>query len=222
MNKKISAFLILFVLLFYPLFSEALQYEYVPPEKASKLVYEFGTGLGGSFGVFGVKASIGGSFWSADLGLGIGPLAEGFVIDVSPGFSVYLKKRYESIRPKLSVFLSSVGYTLNVMEKITGEGTSNVLYQENFSGIAALIGFDWRLGKASKLCLEFGLGYVYPFAGYNEVKRINDEQVEIFELLGYEIEDMLGLDTVSAMDFICISLGINYALGRSLEKKAIK
>jgi len=194
------------------------QISLVPPEKESKLFYEFGLGIGGYFGTVGSKISIGGDLVGIDLGFGVGPLAKGVTAAFCPGISVYFKKRYETLRPKMTIFYSNIGYTINVTEKMTG-GSVNVLFQQNFPGMGAIIGVNWRLGKTSKICVDAGLGYVYPFKGYTEVKRIKDEQVQYWEQQGYEIEKMLGMGTVTALDFVNFAIGVSYAIGRSPAEK---
>lgn len=191
---------------------------YAPPEKDTRLVYELGLGMGGYYGtVFAARFSAGGNLLSFDLGLGWAPLASGSRVDISPGVSVHLSKRYISLRPKITAIFSTTGYTLNIMEKMTGEGPAEVLYQEVHRGIGILGGFDWRVFKTSGLCVDFGVGFVYPFVSYNELKRRYDEHVEVLELQGYEVEKRLGMATVTPLDFLDISIGINYAFGRSLE-----
>jgi len=198
--------------------SAAGQASYGPPGKDTKFVFEFGAGLGGYYGTFGSKLSIGGNRMSFDLGLGLGPLAKGVTVDISPGISVFFGNRYQALRPKLSLFVSTIGHTINVMEKMSG-GTAEVLYQEHFPGAGFLAGADWRIGKESRICVDVGLGYVYPFKGYKEVKRIMDDQVAYWRSRGFVIEDVLGSDTVTAIDYITISIGVSYALGRSLVAK---
>lgn len=198
--------------------SAAGQVSYGPPGKDTKFVFEFGAGLGGYYGTFGSKLSIGGNRMSFDLGLGLGPLAKGVTVDISPGISVFFGNRYQALRPKLSLFVSTIGHTINVMEKMSG-GTAEVLYQEHFPGAGFLAGADWRIGKESRICVDVGLGYVYPFKGYKEVKRIMDDQVAYWRSRGFDIEDALGSDTVTAIDYITISIGVSYALGRSLAAK---
>jgi hypothetical protein len=218
MKKNVFSPLLSIFLGFSFVLSAAGQASYNPPEKDTKFVFEFGAGLGGYYGTLGSKLSVGGNRMSFDLGLGLGPLAKGFAVDISPGISVFFGNRYQALRPKLSLFISSIGHTINVMEKMSG-GTAEVLYQEHFPGAGFLAGADWRIGKESRICVDVGLGYVYPFKGYKEVKRIMDDQVAYWRSRGYDIEDVLGSDTVTPIDYIAFSIGVSYALGRSLAAK---
>ena len=109
---------------------------YAPPEKDTKLVYELGLGMGGYYGtVFALRFSTGGDLLSFDLGLGWAPLASGSRLDISPGISAHLSKRYAAFRPKISAIFSTTGYTLNIMEEMTGTGPAEVLYQEVHQGV---------------------------------------------------------------------------------------
>lgn len=193
---------------------------YAPPVKDTKLVYELGLGMGEYYGggTSGARFSAGGDLLSFDFGLGWSPfLASGPRWDISSGISVHLSKRYTPLRPKITAIYSTGGYTLNIMEKMTGTGPVEVLYQEVYQGMGILGGFDWRISKTSGLCVDFGMGFVCPFISCNELQQIYDEHIEDLELQGYEVEKSFGLTTVNPFEFLEISMGINYTFGRSLE-----
>lgn len=215
MKRHVLRFLLGIVLGLSFVLPVAGQVSSVPPENATRPVVELGAGLGGYYGTFGGKVSVGGNRWSVDLGLGLGPLADGAVVDISPGMSVYFADRTKALRPKVSLFFSSIGHTINVSDRIVG-GSSDVLYQEHFPGLGFLAGVDWGRGQKRRICLDIGLGYVYPFKGYAAVKRIMDDQVRFWRSSGHDIEDRLGLDTVTPLDYVSLSLGVSIAWGRSL------
>ncbi len=227
MNAKLLIFIVGIVFLF-PTKAEAQQYPsesqspvlpyYAPPEKDTKLVYELGLGMRGYYGtVVAARFSAGGDLLSFDLGLGWASLASGSRWDLSPGVSVHLNERYTPLRPKITAIFSTTGYILNIMEKMTGTGPAEVLYQEIHQGMGIFGGFDWRISKTSKFCVDFGVGFVCPFISCNELQQIFDEHIEDLELQGYEVEKSFGLTTVNLFEFLDISIGINYTFGRSLE-----
>ena len=189
-------------------------------ERGRLFAMEFGAGMGGYYGTLGTRFSISRDLLGADFGLGFGPLAEGATLDISAGLSLYFKDRTTPLRPKVSLFYSRIGYTLNVMEEVSVEvsgiqtTSTNVLYQENFQCIELLAGLDWSLGKSGKLCLNFDLGYRYPFAGYEEVRQTKDEKVAEYRSMGYTVSDSFGNDKVTWFDYVDLSVGIGFALGR--------
>ena len=80
--------------------------------------------------------------------------------------------------------------------------------------MAVLAGVDWSLGKSGKLYINLDLGYVYPFAGYEEIRQIMDEKVAQFRSDGYTISDSFNMDKVTWFDFVEFSVGVGFALGR--------
>jgi hypothetical protein len=132
----------------------------------------------------------------------------------------YFRDRIKPLRPKLSLFCTRIAYTLNVMEEMTIDASgfytarAEVLYQENFPGVTLLGGVDWSLGESGRLCLNLDLGYIYPFAGYAEIKQIKEDKVDELLTEGYMVEGTLGMNKVTALDFVDFSVGIGIALGR--------
>lgn len=177
--------------------------KYVPRD-SSKTLWEIGAGLGVPYGTFGGKYSYGTEKFSGNIGLGILPFSWTPAVSVSG--VVHFRDRYESIRPKLTLTLSSMVAAILLLE----EGSMEPLYDETFSGLGVYAGADWRLGKTSPFGVDFNIGWVFPFVGNDEIMDRYDEAVGDLVSRGYGITDEeVSLDTVK------FSVGVTYSFGRS-------
>lgn len=187
--------------------------QYLPPEDESPVIYEFGVGLGLTYGLFGGRFTIGNTNFSGDIGFGIIPFS--WDASFSLGGSVHFFDRYSAVRPKITAIWSNTcGYNLILGKSSFGTtGDYKVLYKEAFPGFAVYMGLDYRLGKTSNFVIDLNIGAVFPSAGFEKIKkRYNDEKHQL-ESRGWTFEN----ETASFNSFPKISLGVSYVIGRALD-----
>jgi hypothetical protein len=171
-------------------------YQYVPRD-SSKIVWNFGAGMGVPYGVFGAKISLGTRLITGDIGLGILPILWSPAISVSG--VVYFRDQHAAIRPKITLAYSNIVSAAMILDQDSPNPWETV-YDETYPGIGVYGGVDWRLGKTSPFCIDLNIGWVFPSVGNDEIRR------------GYIFTDEL-----SALDTPKVSIGLVYAPQRSLR-----
>lgn len=181
--------------------------KYQPPENETSTMGEIGLGLGVPYGVFGSRFSVCTHIATLDVGFGILPFA--WEPQFSAGVSLHIGNRYATVRPKLTAIFSTAVTAVWFLE----EGSFETIYDEIFPGIGTYFGFDYRLGKREKLCIDINVGWLFPFIGKDEVRRKWEEATNDLERRGYIVDG----DSPPNLNTPKLSIGLTYSFGRSLK-----
>lgn len=190
-----------------PVKASSRQSAYIAEE--SPWVYEFGAGIGLSYGVFGGRASVGNELVTGDAGLGFIPLS--WDPAFSLGGSIHFLDRYGTVRPKITALWSNACGIILLYD----QGNSKVLFKEYYSGFAIYGGLDIKFSRDSEYSIDINVGSVFTSVSPSEMEEKFNAEKYLLEQHGY----VFSSGSASFSSFPKFSVGINYIIGRSAEEE---
>ncbi len=180
--------------------------KYVPYD-SSAIGLSFGAGLGVPYGVFGVKVSASTSLLTGELGLGLMPLI--WDPAISLGGIIHFRDHTATVRPKFTVTYSNIVSGYMILNEVNFESLSD----ETFDGFCIYGGIDWRPLMTSSFCIDFNIGWVFPFVGMDEVEKRYDNALSDLRQQGFVITEETG-----SLKKPVISIGITFSPWRKLKE----